>query len=226
MSLYVDKIKSQFSQNYDIENAFYMKKYMKNRFEFYGIKSPLRKELSKPFLKKENLPNITEINSIIKELWREPQRELQYFAMDLLSKYSKQLKDEDYTIFEYMIINKSWWDTVDYISAVLVGNHFKIYCALGRTIPSKWILSNNMWLNRSAILFQLKYKQNTDENILFNFILKHSNSKEFFLRKAIGWALREYSKTKPQAVIEFVQKNESKLSGLSKREALKRINKK
>lgn len=225
MSVYVNSVKEVYSKNSNSENIFWMKKYMKNQFEFYGIKSPIRKELSKPFLKKENLPQIEEINEIIKEFWNEPQRELQYFGMELLSKYSKLLPNDVFHLFEFMITTKSWWDSIDYIAAILVGNHFKLHPELKDSIGVEWNNSDNMWLNRTSILFQLKYKSLTDEKMLFQFILKHASSTQFFHRKAIGWALREYSKTNPKSVINFVIENENKLSGLSKREALKVINK-
>lgn len=225
MSEYIQSLKNILSKNSNKENAFFMKKYLKNQFEFYGIKAPLRRELTKSFLKKENLPSKNEIKNIIFELWNEPQRELQHFAMELLFKYSKILKAEDYSIFESMITSKSWWDTVDFIAVNLVGNHFKIHSQLKAPISEKWINSEDMWLNRTAILFQLKYKETIDEKILFAYILKHCSSSEFFLRKVIGWALREYSKTNPSSVLEFVKENETKLSGLSKREALRIITK-
>jgi 3-methyladenine DNA glycosylase AlkD len=226
MAQYVESIKSLFSQNSNTENAFFMKKYMKNKFEFYGIKSPLRNELCKPFLKKENLPELNDIKNIIIELWNEPERELQYFAMELLSKYSKHLKEEDYQFFEFLITNKSWWDSIDYISPNLVAKHFRIFPHLIKPISANWVNSNSIWLQRSAILFQLKSKKETDTDLLFKYIIQLSSSKEFFIRKAIGWALREYSKTNPNMIIEFVEKNENLLSGLSKREALKVINNK
>lgn len=225
MSVYVNSVKEVFSQNSNPENAFWMKKYMKNQFEFYGIKSPNRKELCKPFLKKENLPQIEEISEIIKGFWNEPQREMQYFGMELLSKYSKLLSNDDFKLFEFMITTKSWWDSIDYIATILVGNHFKLHPELKDSIGVKWNNSDNMWLNRTSILFQLKYKSLTDEKMLFQFILKHTGSTQFFHRKAIGWALREYSKTNPKSVISFVNEHENKLSGLSKREGLKVINK-
>lgn len=221
MLKYVLDIKTTLSQNSNLENAFFMKKYMKNKFDFYGIKSPLRKELCKSFLKKENIPGIIEIESIIKTLWNEPERELQYFAMELLSKYSNDTDTHALELFEYMIINKSWWDTVDYISVNLVGKHFLKFPELTLPLSNKWTTSNNIWLQRTSILFQLKYKSKTDLPLLFKYILMHSESKEFFIRKAIGWALREYSKTDPNTIINFV--NSNKLSGLSTREALKRI---
>lgn len=221
MLIYVSDIQTTLFQNSNSENAFLMKKYMKNKFDFYGIKSPLRKELCKPFLKKEIIPDIAQIEKIIKELWNEPERELQYFAMELLSKYSKDADMRAIDLFEYMITNKSWWDTVDYIAVNLVGKHFLKFPDLILPTTNNWVTSNNIWLQRTSILFQLKYKSKTDLPLLFKYILMHSKSKEFFIRKVIGWALREYSKTDPNAVVNFVNTNE--LSGLSTREALKRI---
>jgi len=213
-----------FTKNANPGYALNMKKYMKNKFEFFGINSPLRRELCREFLRKENLPSIENIEDIVKDLWNKPQREFQYFAMELLSKYSKQLKNDDYQLFEFMIITKSWWDSVDYIASNLVGTYFKLYPELKKPVSVKWINSDNMWLQRVAIIFQLKYKGDTDTELLFEFIKRHCSSNEFFIRKAIGWALREYSKTNPESVLDFVQKHERRLSGLSKRKALKIIN--
>ncbi len=224
MSNYVKNIESIFSKNANSEYALNMKKYMKNKSEFFGINSPLRRELCKESLRKENLPPIDIIRDIVNEFWKKPEREFQYFAMELLSKYSKQLEIDDYQLFEFMLTTKSWWDTVDYIASNLVGTHFKLFPELKKSISVEWMNSNNMWLQRTAILFQLKYKGDTDTELLFAFIKQLSSSSKFFIRKAIGWALREYSKTNPKSVKEFVQNNEQQLSGLSKREALKIIN--
>lgn len=226
MNDYIKNISRIFLANRNLDYAIDMKRYMRNKFEFVGIKSPIRKELSKPFLKKANLPPVDSIEEIVKEFWKKPEREFQYFAMILLSKYSKKLDANDYKLFEYMIINKSWWDSIDYISPHLVSTHFKLFPQLTKPISEKWVNSNNMWLQRSAILFQLKYKTETDTELLFNYINRLASSKEFFIRKAIGWSLREYSKTDPKLVLEYVTRNEDKLSGLSKREALKIIIKK
>ena len=226
MTNYVKNIETIFSKNANPEYALNMKKYMKNKSEFFGINSPLRRELSKEFLRKENLPPIEIIKDMIKELWEKPEREFQYFGMELLSKYSKQLEADDYQLFEFMLTTKSWWDSIDYIAPNLVGTHFKLFPELKRLIAIEWINSNNMWLQRAAIIFQLKYKGDTDTELLFAFIEQHSSSTEFFIRKAIGWSLREYSKTNPESVLEFVNKHKQQLSGLSKREALKIINRK
>ena len=122
-----------------------------------------------------------------------------------------------------MIINKSWWDTIDFLSPKILGKYFKLYPDEIEKNTQKWILSNNIWLKRSAILFQLKYKETLNIDLLNRIIIPLSNSKEFFINKAIGWILREYGKTNKEWVINFVKKN--KLSNLSNREALKHINK-
>lgn len=216
---FVKEIQIIFSKNQDDINAKSMSKYMLNNFEFYGIKSPLRKELQKDFLKTKNLPKIEKIPEIITQLWLLPQREFQYFAIDLLRKYNKQTAENMVDLFEYIILNRSWWDSVDMISSRLVGDYFK--CFPQQIVPytEKWIYSDNIWLIRTALLFQLNYKEQTNSNMLFDYILRVNGSKEFFINKAIGWALRQYSKTNAEKVIDFVEKNQ--LSNLSTREALK-----
>ena len=221
MNSYITELEIAFQKHSNSENAFHMKKYMKNKFEFFGIKAPLRKEITRDFLHKNNLPNVSSIKDISVQLWEKPEREFQYFGMELLTKYLKLLESDFIHHFEYLITTKSWWDTVDFIAVNLVGKHFLNYPELIIPITNTWVKSDNIWLERTAILFQLKYKSNTDLPLLFNYINMLSHSNEFFIRKAIGWALREYSKTDPQAVIKFVKSHD--LSGLSRREALKRI---
>jgi len=221
---YIQEIKTIFERNANSEKAYHMKKYMKDQSEFFGIQSPLRREITKPFLRNENLPPISSIEKITKQLWSLPQREFQHFGMELLVKYLKKMSSDYINLFEFILLTKSWWDSVDFISANLVGPHLKNFPELIKPTTEKWMVSENMWLQRSSIIFQLKYKNTTDTNLLFKYIRLCDGSKEFFIRKAIGWALREYSKTNPELVKEFVDQN-PQLSGLSKREALKRINK-
>jgi len=221
MNSYITELEIAFQKHSNSENAFHMKKYMRNKFEFFGIKAPLRKEITRNFLRKNNLPNVSFIKDISVELWKKPEREFQYFGMELLTKYLNLLESDFIRHFEYLITTKSWWDTVDFIAANLVGKHFLNHSELIIPITKTWVNSDNIWLQRTSILFQLKYKSNTDLPLLFNYINMLSHSNEFFIRKAIGWALREYSKTNPKIVIEFV--NSHDLSGLSRREALKRI---
>ena len=139
--------------------------------------------------------------------------------MDLLDKYKKQLEVDDIVWIEKLIVTKSWWDTVDILATHLAGEYFKKHKNKIDLITNQWNNSDNIWLQRSSLLFQLKYKQNTNVFLLENYILNLKESKEFFIRKSVGWILREYSKTNPAWVIQFLKKNE--LSNLSVREASK-----
>ncbi len=217
-NLYVNFIKKIFAENADINNAVPMAKYMKNHFEFLGIKSPERKEIGRLVFKQYGLPEKNELKYIITQLWQLPQREYQYFAQEMLKKIKKADK-ELIKLFEYMITTKSWWDTVDFIATNLVGPLFEKYSELIIPYTKKWMDSGNIWLQRTSILFQLKYKEKTDFKLIIGFIQQCSSSNEFFIQKAIGWILREYSKTDASTVIEFVKNN--KLAPLSEREALK-----
>ncbi len=221
-SKYISLIINSFSSHANQKDAIPMKRYMKNQFEFFGIQSKQRRKLQREFMKKENLPALDQIEGIIKELWALPQREFQYFGMELLEKYVNKVDKEIATLFEYMIVTKSWWDTVDMIAARLVGPVFGRFNDLIVPCTEKWMYYGNMWLQRSAILFQLKYKKETDTELLFSYIQALADSREFFIQKAIGWVLREYSKTDPGAVVKFV--NSTSLAPLSKREALRVVN--
>jgi 3-methyladenine DNA glycosylase AlkD len=150
-----------------------------------------------------------------------PEREYKYFAMELMVKMKKKAGHDAIHFYEGLLTRGSWWDTIDLIAPSLVGYHLRQFPEERQGYVDKWIHSGNMWLQRSSILFQLKYKKETDTRLLTDIILRLNYSKEFFIRKAIGWSLREYSKTDPAFVKKFVAEHE--LSGLSRREALKRI---
>jgi len=219
----IKSLENIFSQNANPENASYMKKYMKDKFEYFGIQAGARRELTKSFLKKDGLPPIDNLEELAKKLWNKPQREFQYFGVELIEKYIKRLNKNSLSLIEFLITNKSWWDTVDGIATKIVGGLFRNSPDLIIPVTEKWMSSGNMWLQRTAILFQLKYKTKTDTDLLFKYINALDGSKEFFINKAIGWALREYPKTNPVLVIKFVTSHN--LVPLSKREALKVINK-
>ena len=203
----------------DPERAASMKAYMRNQFDFFGLPSPIRRALAKVFLQKENRPDIAMLDKVVLELWEQPQRELQFIAMELVDKYKKELEAAHFDLLEKMILQKSWWDTVDFIASNLVGQLVRRYPEEGRERIEKWRYSGNMWLVRTCIIHQLKYKNELDEALLFSLIKENSSDNEFFIRKAIGWALRQYGKYKPERVRYFVENHE--LSGLSRREALK-----
>jgi len=198
-----------------------MKAYMKNQFDFLGIKSPERRELIKPYLTRSALPPKNELWPIIFELWEMPEREFQYVAMELFSRYNRMVDKNWIGHYEYMITHKSWWDTVDFIAATLAGNYFRQFPERIPEVTNRWMQSGDIWLQRSCILFQLKYKAQTDTVLLTSFLLPLAESREFFIAKAIGWALREYSKTDSEWVRSFIENHE--LQPLSRKEGLKRI---
>ena len=220
---YVQVLKTELSENADEAKAVQMERYMKNKFDFFGIKAPERKEIFKKFWKEKGVPEGETLKDVVINCFLLPQREFQYFAMETFDKRVQKAKQDGIDIIEHMILNKSWWDTVDFVAANSAGTFFKKYPDLIETITGRWIESDSIWLKRSAILFQLKYKKETDTDLLFTYIKKIAGSKEFFLQKGIGWCLREYSKTNPEAVMEFIEANE--LAPLSKREGMKIINK-
>jgi 3-methyladenine DNA glycosylase AlkD len=199
--------------------AAQMKNYMKGQYEYFGIPSPERRELYKLHWKEHGLLPDNQVEEIVKWCWNAPQREFQYFALESLGKTTKKADKQMINIYEFTITHKSWWDTVDYIAANLVGIYFRKFQEEIEPKTTIWMESGNMWLQRTCLLFQLKYKSETNTILLENLIAQLSGAKEFFIRKAIGWILREYSKTNPEYVKQFVADHE--LSGLSEREALK-----
>lgn len=223
MHPFIEPIYQSFQNHTDTANAKAMKAYMLHKFEFFGIKTPLRDSLVKVYLKKHSISQFSELDLVIKELWEMPEREMQYFAIDIFVSHKKLWSYGSIKLIEHCITKKSWWDTVDGIASDWLGTYFNLYSEQILLITSQWNKSDNIWLQRSSILFQKSYKKNTDTTLLSSYILQLKDSKEFFIRKAIGWALREYSKTNPEWVISFVANN--KLSPLSEKEALKRITK-
>ena len=222
-----DKVMSKFAFNLLLEERFEeykneeraskMKTYMRNQFEFYGIMATPRKEITKSVYRDLGVPE--NFIDVAKELFLKPQRELHYVAQELLLKCKRKWSKAIISDIEWFIQTNSWWDTVDFIASNLAGEYFKKWPNQISKYILEWNKSDDMWLVRSSILYQLKYKSKTDVSYLANTIQPHVNKTEFFIKKAIGWALREYSKTDPNWVLDFVESN--KLQPLSKKEALK-----
>ena len=219
MEAYLQTLKTLFEQQANAENAVPMKKYMRNQFEFLGIKSPKQKALVKQFVAENGLPELSQMDNLVRELWSWPEREYQYVALALLDKLQKRLTPDSVPLLENLITTKSWWDTVDSIAIHNVGKLLKQYPEIRDAVIAPWRNSENFWLRRTTLLFQLSYKAATDEALLFVLVEENRESTEFFIQKAMGWALREYSKTSPRAVQIFVANTE--LPSLSQREALK-----
>jgi 3-methyladenine DNA glycosylase AlkD len=221
MHPYVASLQKLFEQNADPAQAAPMKKYMRDQFEYLGIKSPLFKSLMKEFIAAHGKPSLDELDIILRDLWSLPQREYQYAATSLLSRSENDLPAEFIHTMEYMIVMKSWWDTVDTISSGPLGVHFQRFPEVKEKYLAKWRASDNFWLRRATLLFQLNYKKETDFPLLCELICENLDSKEFFINKAIGWSLRQYARVDPQAVRQFVES--TPLHPLSRREAMKHL---
>jgi 3-methyladenine DNA glycosylase AlkD len=223
MSLYYQWITARLAEVANPANASAMKAYMKNHFEFYGVNAPTRKKISRLFIRHFDLKSLdSSFWELVALLWENNHRECQYIAIDLMQFFARALPESCLPFLESLIITKSWWDTVDGIAPSLVGELFKKYPEKKNYYIHKWVEDDNLWLQRAAIIFQLKYAHNTDWNLLSEVILKHEDSKEFFVRKAQGWALRQYSRYEPLKVMAFVEAN-PQLSGLTKKEALRNL---
>ncbi len=200
-----------------------MAKYMRGHFTFLGIPSPARRVLQREALKPLQRPAPEAVIEAALALWGLPQREYQYAACDLLSANASRLGEGALTTCERLLTSKSWWDTVDAVAAHVAGPIVLRHSG-SETVMDRWIRYENMWLRRSAIIHQLRFKERTDTARLFRYVLLTAHEPEFFIRKAIGWALRQYSWTDPDATRQFVAAHDSELSPLSKREALLAIN--
>ena len=218
---YVEALIETFTENADARIRPGKEAYMRNQFPFLGIPTPHLRKLWQPFVRQDLLPKGDVLHHVVKTFWQMPEREYQYFAQELALKACKKMAKDDLALFAYMVTHKSWWDTVDFIATRLIGGYFRAFPEEVPAIIPGWLDSGHLWLQRSAILFQLKYKAETDTALLSRIIEHMLGSNEFFINKAIGWALREYSKTDPGWVLHFAETHD--LHPLSRREALRLI---
>lgn len=200
------------------EKAIQMSAYMRNKFQFLGITSPQRREISKDYLNTLK----KEIDwDFVNECWNNPYRELQYVACDYLRKMKKQLQISDLKKIEDLITHKSWWDTVD--SLVKLIGYIVLQNPNLNHLMLKWSTNDTMWIRRTAILHQLSRKTQTNTTLLEKIICNNFGQTEFFINKAIGWALRDYSKTNPNWVASFLLKYKNQLTPLSIKEGSKYV---
>ena len=203
----------------DPEKAPPMSAYMRDQFSFLGIPKPERTKLSRDFLKAADKSSADW--SFVYKCWEQPEREFQYLAVDYLLKLKSCLTQNDIPSLQKLITTKSWWDTVDSLD-VIVGDIAARFPEVN-DILMNWSTDDNIWLRRTAIDHQLARKEKTDTDLLAQIILNNLGQSEFFINKAIGWSLREYSKVNPAWVRSYIEKHEKKLSPLSVREGSKYI---
>ena len=203
----------------DPEKAVSMSAYMRNRFPFLGIQKPGRVKLYRGYFKSMDQ---TAVNwHFVCKCWRQPEREFQYLAVDYLGRLKGLLTAGDIPKLRELAVKKSWWDTVDGID-VLIGD-IALRFPRVKEIMLKWSSDGNVWLRRIAINHQLMYKEQTDEALLERIIINNLGSREFFINKAIGWSLRQYSKTDPAWVRSFIERHRGEMAAFSIREAGKYI---
>ncbi|MER8197918.1 DNA alkylation repair protein [Streptomyces microflavus] len=195
--------------------------YMKHVAPFLGIPTPRRRALSKAVLAGTGRPDEQDCTAIALRCWRLPEREYAYFAVDYLRRYVSSCSSGFLPVLHHLVTTVPWWDTVDLLAAHVAGPLVAADPALAREMD-RWI-DDDLWVARTALLHQLRYKEATDADRLFGYCLSRADHPDFFIRKAIGWALREYAKTDPTAVRDFVDGARDRLSPLSVREALKNL---
>lgn len=195
---------------------------MKHRFAFAGVASPVRKKLQRPLLRAARAVGPDSILEVAEELWECDEREFHYVGADMLRAQASKLRPDDLDRIRALLQTNSWWDTVDSLASYSVGGMVAQHHELV-SFMDEWIDDDDFWIARSAILHQIRYKDATDGDRLFTYVDKRAADTEFFIRKALGWALREYAKIAPERVRRFVGAREETLSGLTKREALKHL---
>ena len=196
-----------------------MKAYMRNQFPFLGVPTTERRQAAKAVLRSMASPSESDLRELSTALYNLPEREYQYVAVDHVAGNIRGCSAAFLTHAGALVATKSWWDTVDGLAASVVGPLVLANPQLTADMD-EWIRDDNIWVARTAILHQLRYKSRTDESRLFRYCELQAAHKDFFIRKAIGWALREYSKTNPEAVRAFIDSHADTLSGLSKREGM------
>lgn len=197
-----------------------MSKYMQDKFRFLGVRGATRTEIYKKYFPDARKTKTIDWN-FVENCWNKEEREFQYVVVYYLKAMQKFLKREDISRLKYLIVTKSWWDTVDLLAKVVGSLVIRIEGY--DQIMLEWSKDSNIWLKRVAILYQLSLKEKVDKQVLERILVNNLGDSEFFINKAIGWALRDYSKFNPEWVREFIEKNKNGMANLSIREASKYI---
>ena len=218
----LSKLISDLEKNRNELLAVSMERYMQDKFRFLGVRGATRTEIYKKYF-----PDARKAKTIdwdfVETCWNKEEREFQYVVVYYLKAMQKFLKREDISRLKYLIVTKSWWDTVDLLAKVVGSLVIRIEGY--DQIMLEWSKDSNIWLRRVAILHQLSFKEKVDEKVLYEILKNNLGDNEFFINKAIGWALRDYSKSNPEWVTKFIEKNRENMANLSLREASKYLDK-
>ena len=214
-----------FEQNANPKIAADQSAYMRNQYQFFGLKSPERKELARPFFKTFKKLDKKEALQVVTNCWKQPCRELHYVSQEMYFKHAKVCITEksDIKFMEWLVTHNSWWDTIDFIAPRPMKYYFDKFPEERNKKVDEWIASDNIWLKRCALLIHLKKSEEVDLDYMFETILRLCGTGEFFIDKAIGWDLREHSKKFPNEIRKFIEANKDKLANLSIREGSKYV---
>ncbi|MGW6737253.1 DNA alkylation repair protein [Streptomyces sp. NPDC055013] len=218
----LERLTATYAAAADPERAAAARAYMKDAAPFLGIPTPERRALSRAVLEGTPRPAEADCTAIALRCWELPEREYHYFAVDYLRRHVGRCSSGFLPVTRHLVTTVSWWDTVDALAAHVVGGLVAADPKLTADMDA-WIADDDLWVARTALLHQLRYKDHTDASRLFAYCLRQSGHTDFFIRKAIGWCLREYAKTDPEAVREFLARERGRFAPLSVREALKNI---
>jgi 3-methyladenine DNA glycosylase AlkD len=196
--------------------------YMKGIAPFLGLYTPDRRALSRTVVEGTPRPEEADCTAIALRCWELPEREYHYFAVEYLRRHVGRCSSGFLPTVRRLVVTVPWWDTVDALASHVVGPLVSADPKLKSDMDA-WIDDDNLWVARTALLHQLRYRDATDADRLFSYCLRRGDHPDFFIRKAIGWCLREYAKTDPQAVRDFVDGARDRLAPLSVREATKHL---
>lgn len=196
---------------------------MKTDMPFFGVKSPQRRPIERTLIRAFPPASATGYRASVLELWNLPHREEKYVALAYARGFPRFIVPDQLDLFERLVREGAWWDLVDETAVHLIGPVVLDHRAQTRAVLEEWIDDPDLWIRRTALICQIRHKAATDASMLFDFCSRSAHETDFFIRKAIGWALREYAKTAPDEVRSWVALHEVQLSGLSRREALKHL---
>jgi 3-methyladenine DNA glycosylase AlkD len=200
-----------------------MAAYMKTDMPFYGVQKAGRSEIARALVSRFDISTQRQYERVVTRLWRLPHREEKYMAVQVAQHYHDFIAPPSLPLYEKLIREGAWWDFVDTIAIRLVGEVLLTCRRTTRALMDEWISDADLWIRRTALISQIGHKERTDHRRLFRYCRQRAAEREFFIRKGIGWALREYSYTAPERVLRFLQENADRLSGLSFREGAKAL---
>ena len=207
----------------DPEKAEKMASYMKTEMPFYGVQASPRDEIIREVKAQIEVENHEDYKALVLALWNRPHREEKYIAVRLARRFSEFIDTRSLPLYEKLVREGAWWDFVDEIAGHLVGGVLDTEPEKTWPVLDEWIEDDLLWIRRTALLAQKRRKERTDEERLFRYCLACADDEEFFIRKAIGWALREYSYIDPDGVRQFLDDHKDRFSALTIREASKRL---